>query len=41
MIQTIEASKARRVISVEELLAERRLDLSYETVRCWVIKSDR
>ena len=23
---------------VEELLAERRLDLSYETVRCWVIK---
>src|SRR6201998_4634355 len=23
---------------VEELLAERRLDISYETVRCWVLK---
>ena len=22
----------------EELLAERRLDISYETVRCWVLK---
>ena len=23
---------------VEELLAERGLDISYETVRCWVVK---
>jgi transposase-like protein len=23
---------------VEELLAERGLDISYETVRCWVLK---
>src|SRR4051794_39608960 len=23
---------------VEELLAERRLDISYETIRCWVVK---
>jgi transposase-like protein len=23
---------------VEELLAERRLDISYETVRCWALK---
>jgi transposase-like protein len=23
---------------VEELLAERRLDISYETIRCWVLK---
>ena len=23
---------------VEELLAERKLDISYETVRCWVLK---
>jgi transposase-like protein len=26
---------------VEELLAERGLDISYETVRCWVLKFGR
>ena len=26
---------------VEELLAEPGLDISYETVRCWVLSSDR
>ena len=27
-----------RYRDVEELLAERGLDISYETVRCWVLK---
>ena len=26
---------------VEELLAERGLDMSYETVRCWVLRASR